>query len=161
MALALNNLQMLICHQTKKPNRTKQTYRIHSLKKMLEISNICRDKSWLRTIYSNWTFTDSNPGIKRNHNPMKIIAAIKTKGNAQINHLLPEDDLKRQKHVLKKKKKKKKKKYPKSKFTYGSVHLLFFSLIGSTKNFIYISKVDDCSWERPEGSLFISYYTEV
>ena len=26
---------------------------------------------------------------------------------------------------------------------------------------IYISKVGDCSWGRPEGSLFNSYYTEV
>ena len=59
--------------------------------------NICRDQSLSRTIYSNWTFTDTNPGVKKNHNPIKTVTTIKTKGNTQINHLFPEDETKRQK----------------------------------------------------------------
>ena len=35
---------------------------------------------------------------------MKTVATIKTKGNTQINHLFHEEDLKHQKHVLKKNK---------------------------------------------------------
>ena len=32
-----------------------------------------------RTFNSNRTFTDTNPGIKKNHNPIKIVAIIKAK----------------------------------------------------------------------------------
>ena len=36
------------------------------------------------------------------HNPIKRVATIKTKRNTKINHLLPDNDLKRQKQVLEK-----------------------------------------------------------
>ena len=53
----------------------------------------------------NWALKDTNPAIKKkNHNLFKIVVTIKIKSNTKINHLLPEDDLKRQKHVLKKNK---------------------------------------------------------
>ena len=58
--------------------------------------------SW--TINMNWTFTDTNLGIKKNYNTIKTVTAIKIKVNTQINHLLPEDDLKCQKYMLKKNK---------------------------------------------------------
>ena len=51
--------------------------------------------------------------LKKNNNPIKTVSTIKTKGNIKINHLLPENDLKRQKNVLKKK-------WPKSKLTCWS-----------------------------------------
>ena len=53
-------------------------------------------------INSNKTFTDAIAGIKKTHNPITTVVTIKTKGNTKIKHLLPEDDLKRQKHMLKK-----------------------------------------------------------
>ena len=40
-----------------------------------------------------------NPELKRT---IKTVAIIKTKENTKINQLLPEDDLKRQKYVMKK-----------------------------------------------------------
>ena len=57
-------------------------------------NHICRDKSLSQIINSNWTFPDTNSGIKKNLNPTKTVTTIKTKGKTQINYLLPEDDLK-------------------------------------------------------------------
>ena len=81
-----------------------QTHRIHSCKKRKRettstVTKVCHGQFNL-----NWTFSDTNTGIKKNHNPIKTVDTIKTKGNTKINHLLPEVDLKRQKHVLKKNK---------------------------------------------------------
>ena len=36
----------------------------------------------LWTINSNWTFPDTDLGIKKNHNPIKTVATLKTKENA-------------------------------------------------------------------------------
>ena len=71
---------------------------MHSCKKEVERNN-CKDEILSRTINSNWTFTDTDSGIKKNHNTIKTVATIKTKGNSKINYLLPEDGLKRQKRV--------------------------------------------------------------
>ena len=43
-----------------------------------------------QTIDSKWTFTDTNPGIKKNHNPIKIVATIKSKGTLTYTQLLGE-----------------------------------------------------------------------
>ena len=71
-------------------------------KKAKQRNNISRDVSFSRWINSNRIFTDTNPGIKKNHKPTKIVTSQKTKGDIKIKHLLSEDDLKRQKCVLKK-----------------------------------------------------------
>ena len=50
---------------------------------------------------------------------------METKKNTQINYLLPEDDLKRQEHVLRKNNQ------PKSKFTCGPIHFKVFTFFRS------------------------------
>ena len=40
----------------------------------------------------------------KNHNLIKTVTSVKSKSNIQIDHLLPEDDLKGQKHMLEKNK---------------------------------------------------------
>ena len=69
----------------------------------------CRDKSLSRTINLNWTFTDTNPGIKKNYDFIKTVVTkknkkikikkAKNKGDTKTNRLLPED-VKCQKNVL-------------------------------------------------------------
>ena len=44
--------------------------------------NTCRGQRFPRTINSNGTFTDTNPGIKKNPNPIKTITTIKAKKTA-------------------------------------------------------------------------------
>ena len=60
------------------------------------------NQSLWRTIDLNCTFTDTKSGIKKDHKLIETVIIIKTKGNTQINHLLPEDDLKHQKCVKEK-----------------------------------------------------------
>ena len=85
-----------------------QIHRIHSCinkRNERKRNNICRDESLSQTTNTNWTFTEANPGIKKNHNPpFQNSCHNKNHKNTKINHLLPKDYLKRQKYVLKKKK---------------------------------------------------------
>ena len=52
-----------------------------------------RERETESAVNSNWTVTDTNPEIKKYHNPIKTVTPIKVKGNTQINYLLPKDDL--------------------------------------------------------------------
>ncbi len=73
------------------------------VKRKLKVrNNIRRDESLSQTINSIQTFTNTNPEIKKNHNLIKTVSTIKTERDSQINHLLTEDDLKREKDMLKK-----------------------------------------------------------
>ena len=45
-------------------------------KKRKKRKNICRDEILCRTNNSNWTFSDTNSGIKKNHNPIKTDTTI-------------------------------------------------------------------------------------
>ena len=68
-----------------------QTHRIHSCKnRKRERNNICSDESLSWIINLNWTVIDTNLRIKKNHNPIKTVATLKTKGNTKTNHLFPE-----------------------------------------------------------------------
>ena len=49
---------------------------VHSCKYIQE-KDISRGQRFLWTINSNRTFTDTNPEIKKNHNPIKIIHTIR------------------------------------------------------------------------------------
>ena len=51
-----------------------------------ERNNICRDQSLSWTINSNWTFTDTNPGIKKNHNHCKT-----KKGTLKMSEICSEE----------------------------------------------------------------------
>ena len=47
---------------------------------------ICKGQRFSQTINSNWTFPDTNPGIKKNHNPIKTVVSIKPKRSSQIGY---------------------------------------------------------------------------
>ena len=71
-----------------------QTHGIHCCKRERERKG--GNQNFSGTINSNWTFTDTNSGIK------KTVVTRYNQRNTQINHLLLEDHFKYQKHVLKK-----------------------------------------------------------
>ena len=100
-----NLLQRLICHKTKQTktnlymyiyicvcvcvcvckNKNSHTQRdtkyslvsinMKKRKKRKKKKNICKDQKLLWTIISNRTFTDTNPGIERNYNPIRTMVA--------------------------------------------------------------------------------------
>ena len=47
------------------------TLGMHSCKHTKKNPLICRGQSLSRTINFDWSFTETNPAIKRNHNPIK------------------------------------------------------------------------------------------
>ena len=42
----------------------------------------------------SWIFTDTSPGVEKNHNSIITVATIKARVIAQMNYKLPEEDLK-------------------------------------------------------------------
>ena len=48
----------------------------------------CRGQGFSLTINSNRIFTDTNPGIKKNHIPIKTIFILKAKNKDHPTHLL-------------------------------------------------------------------------
>ena len=83
-----------------------QTHRIHFCEKKKEKEgkkNTCRDENLSRTINSKKKFADTNLGIKKKtSNLSKQTPLYKSKVTLEETVLFSEDDVKRQKHVLKK-----------------------------------------------------------
>ena len=88
--------------------------------------DICWCQRLSQTINSHRTFTDTNPGIKKNHHPIKTVTTIKTKESGQINHELLEDGSKVRNTCRSKKKKKNE---LETKFTCEHIHFKVYIYI--------------------------------